>query len=254
MSRNDKPDFKDHFSGHAKQYAASRPTYPQELYDWLAARLPSHQHAWDVATGNGQAAVELAQRFTRVTASDASAEQLKNAVAHPRISYVTAPAEDAPLEDDSVDLITVAQAVHWFDMQAFNREVERVLKPGGVIAVWIYGNVRVTPEIDAIEEHFYRDVVGDYWPEERRHIENGLRDIELPYPLLDTPSFDMTAAWVPSQFAAYIGTWSAVQRYRRERREDPLQWLKQELLTCWGAGERRKVSWPLHLKVARKPE
>ena len=252
----DKPDkqaFHDHFSGHAEAYAASRPGYPPALFDWLAGQVSNRQHAWDAATGNGQAAHELAQRFSRVTATDASPQQLEKAPAHPRIQFLCARSENSPLDSESVDLVTVAQAVHWFDMKAFNAEVERVLKPGGIVAVWVYGNIRVAPQIDAIEQEFYERVVGEYWPEERRHIENGLTDIALPWPELATPGFDMTAAWVPSQFTAYIGTWSAVQRYRQDKGADPVQWLKQELLTCWGPGERRRVRWPLHLKVARKP-
>jgi SAM-dependent methyltransferase len=251
---DDKPaGFKDHFSTQAALYAAARPTYPPALFDWLAAQLDTHQHAWDAGTGNGQAALELAARFANVTATDASDAQLQQVTAHPRIRYLQAHSENAPLEDASVDLVTVAQAVHWFDMDAFNREVDRVLRPGGLVAVWVYGNIRVTPDIDRIEDHFYNGVVGDYWPAERRHIDIGLRDIHLPYPLLETPSFDMTAAWVPSQFTAYIGSWSAVQRYRAAHDDDPVLQLKRELLEVWGAGERRKVRWPLTLKAARKP-
>ncbi|MDX1444258.1 MAG: class I SAM-dependent methyltransferase [Gammaproteobacteria bacterium] len=251
--RSDRKEFKDHFSAQSSQYASARPSYPPELFDWLAGQVANHQHAWDAATGNGQAAHELVRHFSRVTATDASPQQLEKAKAHQRIQFLCARSENSPLDSQSVDMITVAQAVHWFDMDAFNAEVERVLKPGGVVAVWAYGNIRVAPQIDAIEEEFYEQVVGDYWPDERRHIENGLADISLPWAELATPDFDMTAAWVPSQFTAYIGTWSAVQRYRAEKKEDPVRWLKQQLLTCWGPGERRKVRWPLHLKVARKP-
>ena len=238
--------FKDHFSTRSSDYARFRPRYPAELFDWLAAQAPGTALAWDVATGSGQAAVELAPRFARVIATDASAAQLANAEARPNIDYRAEPAERSSLDAASADLITVAQALHWFDHPAFFAEAARVLQPAGVLAVWCYEIFATTPAVDAVVAHFYADVIGAYWPPERRWIETGYADLVLPYPRIAAPSFELTIDWDLDDLVGYLGTWSAVARYRAARGDDPLPAVHAALAAVWGdATERRRVTWPL---------
>ena len=181
--------FTDHFGSVSGAYAHYRPTYPAALFDWLAAVAPARQRAWDCATGTGQAAIGLAAHFAEVVATDASASQLAAARPAPGVHYRLAAAEGSGLEADSVDLVTVAQALHWFDQPRFFREVERVLRPGGVLAVWSYGIPELEGEgPDALLQHFYADIVGPYWPPENAQVENGYRDLVLPFECLEAPA------------------------------------------------------------------
>lgn len=245
-------EFKDHFSGHARSYAQARPTYPPELFEWLAGQCERHALAWDCATGNGQAAVALAAFFNVVHATDASAAQIENAVAHQRVTYAVAPAEVSGLEDASCDLVTVAQALHWFDHERFNAELRRVLKPNGVIANWGYNLTRVAPDVDMIIDAFDQRVVGPFWPPERRHIDTSYRDIPFPFEHIDAPAFEMRREWNRRQFLDYLATWSSVQRYRKARGHDPLVWLESELSTCWAPEEVRVVRWPVFMLAGRR--
>ena len=241
--------FKDHFSRQAAEYAKYRPRYPEGLFRRLALIAPSNQLAWDCATGSGQAALELARVFGRVIATDASEKQVANAKAHPGVEYRVATAENSGLESGSVDLITVAQALHWFDLEQFYAEVRRVLKPGGAIAVWAYKLATVTEDIDAMVNHYYSEVVGPYWPAERVLVE---KFEELPFPLspIETPEFDMVAEWNVEALLGYLRTWSATQRFMAAEKRDPLEGVEDELRGAWGP-EKRRVTWPLTLKVGR---
>lgn len=245
--------FKDHFSARAEQYARYRPGYPPELFDWLAALAPARRLAWDVGTGSGQAALGLARHFERVIASDAAEAQLRNAVAHERIVYRVMPAERAELDDASVDLVTVAQALHWFDFARFYGEVRRVLRPEGVIAAWTYGVNRVAPEVDAIVHRYYSEIVGPYWPPEREHVERQYRSIPFPFDEIAAPRFAMQMAWRFEDMLGYLGTWSASKRYAEARGEDPLAQIREPLARAWGEGRERTVEWPLYLRVGRLP-
>ncbi|HET7469202.1 MAG TPA: class I SAM-dependent methyltransferase [Gemmatimonadales bacterium] len=207
--------------------------------------------AWDCAAGNGQAAVPLADYFEQVVATDASGEQIGRLPAHPRIRRYAAPAEASGLAPSSVDLVTVAQALHWLPLPAFWDEARRVLRASGVIAVWTYGNQRLDdPEIDRHMESFYGSVVGPYWPPERRLVETGYRTIEFPFAELDAPNFDMSLEWPLPAFLAYVRTWSATHRFASQRGFDPVVDLARELERPWGTGVRR-VRWPLSLRVGR---
>lgn len=242
--------FQDHFSTQAKTYAAARPTYPPELFAALAKLSPGHALVWDAGAGNGQASVALAAHFTRVVATEPSAAQRAAAAAHPRVEYHEAAETATMLADGSVDLVTVAQAVHWFDRPKFYREVQRVLRPDGVVALWGYELSGITAEIDAAVLRFYRGPIGSYWPPERVHIENGYRSIEFPFAELSFPVATMELDWTLAQFAGYLRSWSAVVRYQKEKGIDPVTLLEAELAAWWGEGARR-ITWPLVGRVGR---
>jgi SAM-dependent methyltransferase len=248
--RMSKPDFKDHFSGHAGQYTRYRPGYPQDLFRSLAALAPDLECAWDCATGNGQAALGLAAHFSRVEATDASAKQIAEAVAHPRMRYSVAAAEASGLPDASVSLVCVAQAMHWFDLERFYAEARRVAKPEAVLAACTYESCRVSPVVDRITGGLYADVLGAYWPPERRHVELGYKDLPFPFTEIQLPAFHMQADWTLEHYRGDLRTWSAVQAYIRKNGKDPLQAIEADLAEAWGgAAAVHSVRWPLNLRV-----
>ena len=243
------PSFKDHFSLQSAGYARHRPHYPDELFAYLAG-LAGRRLAWDCATGNGQAAIALARHFDRVVATDASQAQIDAAIAHPAVSYRVAAAEASGLDDGSVDLVTVGQALHWFDTTQFFAEASRVLAAGGVLAAWCYELCTVSPACDAVVERLYTGIVGSFWPPERRLIEARYAGIEFPGLELAPPSFEMTAQWAVDDMLGYLRTWSACQRYRQEHGEDPVELIEKALRRAWGSAPRT-VRWPLTVRVAR---
>ena len=243
---------KDHFSGHADRYEASRPTYPDALFGYLSSLCPHRQFAWDCATGNGQAAVVLARYFSTIIATDASQKQIDHARPHEKVQYRVAPADASTLANASVDLVTVAQALHWFDLPRFYTEVRRVARPDGLIAVWCYQLHTVTDEVDAIVERYYADVVGADWPPERRLVEEGYRTLAFPFDEIAPPPFQMVHRWDLRQVLGYVESWSATQRYRKRTGADPLDLIRGELATAWGDPEKTQdVTWPLNLRVGR---
>lgn len=239
--------FCDHFSPVSHDYAAFRPAYPDMLFAWLASIAPARLLAWDCATGSGQAACGLAEHFDRVVATDASDAQILAAKKHPRIEYRVAQAESFGSDDHSIDLVTVAQALHWFDMERFFEESRRVLAVNGVLAVWSYGPLIIEGSMaDRIVRKFYHDVAGPYWPPQRALVDSGYRDIVLPFRAIDAPVFEMTVSWTLYELLGYIRTWSATARYVAANGTDPVLQLGEQLRTCWGREERRRcVSWPL---------
>jgi ubiquinone/menaquinone biosynthesis C-methylase UbiE len=241
--------FKDHFSKQAAEYAKFRPRYPQELFRWLASVAPGNELAWDCATGSGQAAVELAAVFGRVIATDASEKQVANAEQHPRVEYRVAAAENSGIESGSVDLITVAQALHWFDLEKFYPEVRRVLKSRGIVAVWAYKFATVSPAIDAIVHRYYSDVVGPYWPEERVLVEK-FEELPFAFNEIGAPSFEMVAEWRIEHVLGYLRTWSATQRFMAAEGRDPIEEIEGDLRKAWD-DEVRCVVWPLTVRVGR---
>jgi SAM-dependent methyltransferase len=243
-------NFKDLFSRDPAGYAEFRPHYPAALFAWLAEVSPGDALAWDAGTGNGQAAVELAKHFRHVIASDPSAKQLSQAVADPRVEYRVA-GETAGLDPASADLATVAQALHWFDRPKYWNEVKRVVRPGGVVAVWCYELQQVSPDIDGIITRFYRETVGPYWTPDRKLVEDGYRTVEFPFAEFTAPSFAMTTEWSLQQQLGYLGTWSAVGRFRDVAGRDPIPMVAAELEPAWGSEGVRKVSWPLSVRAGR---
>lgn len=246
----DTPAFKDHFSGQAADYERHRPGYPPDLFAFLADIAPARDRALDVATGNGQAATGLAAHFASVRATEPSQAQLARARRHPRVQYACGTAEQVDAADASFDLLTAAQAAHWFDAARFYPEARRVLRAGGVLAVWTYSLFRAGADVDTVVADFYRNVVGPYWPRERRHVEEAYAQLPFPLPEIDAPHFALRTDWRWEQALAYVGTWSAVARYRRLRGSDPLVVLAPRLHAAWGEAQRT-VHWPLHLRVGR---
>ena len=237
--------FPDHFSSIATKYARFRPTYPDTIFDWVAATAPARLAAWDCGCGNGQATLPLADRFDRVFATDPSAEQIGVAPARAGIRWSVAPAEACGLAPASVDAVTVAQALHWFDLPRFWQEVRRVVRPGGLLAAWTYGVPFVDDAgIAAQLRHLHDDVVGPYWPKERGHVEKGYQSLDFPFRRLTPPEFDMRMHWSIDDLAGYLGTWSATRRYITANGNDPVEPFVSELRAAWGAG-RRDLRWPV---------
>lgn len=247
----DQPRFKDHFSGHAADYSAYRPNYPDALFEFLAGCCAGRRHAWDCATGSGQSALAVAALFERVTATDASAEQVQAAVRHPRVEYRVAPAEASGLDDASVDLITVSQALHWFDIERFFAEALRVLVPGGVLSVWSYDLCRIEPGCDALVLEVY-EALDRFWPPERRMVEERYSGIGLPMEEIAAPDFDMAKTWSADDMLGYLRTWSAYRRCLGETGVDWVAAVQGRLRQAWGEGTR-EVSWPLAVRVGRAP-
>jgi SAM-dependent methyltransferase len=246
--------YADHFSRLASAYAMCRPRYPPQLFRYLSELPPRRVLAWDCAAGSGQATLPLTRWFSRVLATDVSSAMLERAPAHPQIEYRVSRAELSGLPNTSADLVTVAQALHWLDTEAFYAEVDRVLAPEGVLAVWSYANQRLGDSaLDAVLTRFYTEVVGPFWPEERRHVEAGYRSLPFPYAEVDAPVFAMEEQWTLPQLLGYVGTWSATQRFREDQGYDPLPGLADDLMVNWGdPASARPVRWPLNLRVGSK--
>ena len=245
--------FHDHFSSVASRYADFRPCYPQALFDYLASVAPKDSTVWDCACGNGQASVDLAARFHRVIATDASREQVASAAPNAKIEYRVATAEQSGLPDRAAGLVTVAQALHWFNFDRFYAEAKRVLKPGGAIAVWAYGINTVEGDgVNDLVQQYYSETVGAYWPPERKYVEDGYRAIPFPFIELTPPAFRMEARWTLEELLGYFSTWSATSRYVKAKGSNPIEPLAADLAKIWGAAtDRRMIVWPLAVRIGR---
>ena len=244
--------FVDHFSGVSASYAAFRPRYPDALFEFLARIAPARALAWDAGTGTGQAAIGLARHFGQVIATDASKSQIEHAAPDARVTYRVAPAENSGLAPASVDLVTVAQALHWFDRRRFWPEARRVLRPGGAIAIWTYILFEITPAIDEIIRHFYSGIVGSFWPPERRITEERYQTIEFPFTEIAAPGFMIEQPITLDAAAGYIRTWSATRAFVKHHRRDPVSDLIDQLAGAWGAAQQTRLArWPVTMRVGR---
>lgn len=239
---------KDNFSRQSTDYALYRPGYPQELFDWLYTHCAGYEAAWDCATGNGQAAVNIAAKFEVVYATDLSISQLENVVNKENIIYRQGKAEEPDFEDDSFDLVTVAQALHWLDHQKFFGEVKRVAKNGALFAAWGYGLLSIRPEIDELIHRFYTNIIGPYWDKERRHVDNNYADIPFPFDELPCPVFVMHYNWTIEHITGYLNSWSAVQHYIKINKANPIDIIKDDLEKLWGDGERH-ITFPIFMRA-----
>ncbi|HLF73304.1 MAG TPA: class I SAM-dependent methyltransferase [Anaerolineales bacterium] len=246
-------NFEDHFSRQSQLYAQYRPQYPEAIYAYLASIAPWRSLAWDCGTGNGQAALGLAKYFEKVHATDASADQIARAYKHEKVDYRVESAEHVSLEDSSADLVTVAVAIHWFDFDEFYREVRRVLKLNGILAAWTYSLTEISPEIDQLVHRYYGEILNGYWPERIRYLEERYETIPFPFEEITPPSFNMEIHWNLIQFAGFLDSWSATQRYKAQNGRHPLEIIWPKLSAVWGnETEARRIRWPLHFRVGRK--
>jgi ubiquinone/menaquinone biosynthesis C-methylase UbiE len=245
--------FRDHFSAQASVYAEARPGYPPELFAWLAAQCRGHALAWDAGCGNGQASVALAEHFASVHASDPSAAQIANAKPQEGIRYVVEAAEQCSLADASADLVTVAQAYHWFDQAKFCTEARRVLVADGVIALVSYAESRVDAAVDVLFDELHNVRLGDDWPAGREHVINHYRDLPFPFAVIEAPPFEMRCQWNLQQYLAYLSSWSASQRYRQRTGGDAVAEIAPAMAAAWGDPETvRTVQWPLLVLAGRR--
>ncbi|HYD21397.1 MAG TPA: class I SAM-dependent methyltransferase [Flavipsychrobacter sp.] len=245
-------EVKDNFSADPARYAAYRPGSPAELFDFLFARVQDFDAAWDCGTGNGQVASLLAEHFKQVYATDISAKQLLNARQKENIIYREERAEASSLADNSIDLITIAQAFHWFDFEAFYSEAKRVSKPGALLAIWTYNLIRVDGGvIDETINDFYFNTVGPYWDSERKYVDKGYKNIDIPFEELETPIFHMEYQWTLDQFLGYINTWSSVHHYRTRKQTEPVPLLRDGLSGYWAANETKAIDFPVFMRLFR---
>lgn len=245
-------NFKDNFSQQSAVYLKYRPQYPDELYAWLASQTPEQALAWDCGTGNGQAAIGLSKYFQKVIATDPSEQQISNAMKADNVTYHVEKAEDIFLEDHSVDLITVANALHWFNFDSFYAQAKRVLKKEGIIAAWGCGLPVINPEVDTIVKAFHDDTLGYYWQPENKLVEEKYETIPFPFEQLDAPPFAAVKMMNLDDFLGFINTWSAVQRFINQEHYNPVARLNVNLLKIWPPEELKEIKWELILKVGKK--
>lgn len=245
-------EFKDHFSSGSEGYKTFRPNYPESLYKWLYTMVPHPATVWECGAGSGQATEQLAKHFDKVIATEPSAPQINQAPKLTNVEYQVCAAETFATQPESVDAIVVAQAIHWFDHDAFFNKVNEYLKPGGILAVFGYQLMLVNEQLDPLIQEFHDEIVGPYWPKERKIIMEGYKDIRFPFPPLECPSFEMSAEWSFDHLLGYLNTWSATKAYEKQTGNNPVALSAERLKAAWGEKEKRKVSWPLVLYVGRK--
>lgn len=242
---------KDNFSSCSDQYARYRPQYPQALFDFLDTLGASHQHAWDCGTGNGQVAAALSVRFEQVFATDISENQLKNAIQKPNIAYSVQPAEHTHFPDNFFDLIVVAQAIHWFDFDAFYKEVSRTARENAHLVVTGYGLIHVSEAVDKVIGDFYTNTIGPFWDKERKYIDENYRTIPFPFEEIAAPSFSNEMEWTFEHLIGYLRTWSAVKHYEQQNGSDPVETIRPALEKAWGSDASQTITFPILLRIGK---
>lgn len=240
---------KDYFSKYADKYSRYRPSYPQELFEYIISLVHEKELAWDCGTGNGQTAKELSKYFKKVIASDISNKQLHNAATANNIVYVQESAERSGLAKNSVDIITISQALHWFDLYKFYDEVKRVGKKKSIIAAWTYSLLQIDPVTDHLLRNYYFETLKNYWHAERKHVDDGYANIFFPFKIIPSPSFSIVLNWGRDHLAGYLNTWSATQKFIEVNNFNPVNELMQKINKNWLAGQFRSVNFPVHLKA-----
>jgi ubiquinone/menaquinone biosynthesis C-methylase UbiE len=243
---------KDLFSGHAKDYAAFRPKYPDAFVKSVSRLVKYRGVVWDCACGSGQLSLPLADHFQLVLASDISEGQIEQARGHRGILYTVQPAEQTDFPDEFFDMVVVGQAIHWFDHEAFYREANRVMGPGAVIVAIGYGLMRVSAEVDAVLDHFYKNITGPYWEPERKYIDEAYQSLPFPFEPIEVPTYEIPCNWTFAQMMGYLNTWSAVKKYEQENGMNPLSLVATDLEQAWGGVANRRVVFPGFVKAGRK--
>lgn len=242
---------KDNFSQQAADYKKFRPCYPDALYTFLYSQLPNTETAWDCGTGNGQVAVHLAAWFETVYATDISTGQLSQAEQRKNIYYQQARAEATSLPAAGIDLITVAQAIHWFDFEGFYKEVQRVARPEALLAVWGYGLIKISSAIDPLLQKLYSRTLGPFWDAERKWIDDAYQHLPFPFEELPSPDFQISLRWTRRQFIGYLQSWSSVQHFRKKNGSSPLPSFEEAIAASWPEGEAKEVHFPVFLRLGR---
>jgi SAM-dependent methyltransferase len=240
---------KDNFSTRARLYAQYRPHYPKELFDHILGHVKENELAWDCGTGNGQSAIPLSKHFKKIFATDISEKQISNAPKKENIIYAIEPAEKTSLADGSVDLVTVAQAIHWFKFDEFYAEVRRVAKPGAVIAVWTYNLLKISKKIDSIIYDHHFKMLGDYWDPVRKYVDESYTTIPFPFGEIKTPEFRIEVNWSLADLEGYLNTWSALQKFIAANSYNPVGDLMNEIKKQWGDAEKRNIYFPVYLRL-----
>lgn len=243
----------DNFSEKSSSYKKFRPTYPDSLYEFIMTQVYSHDCCWDCGTGNGQVANVLANYFDKVYASDISENQLKNAESNSNVTYSVERAEQTQYSENSFDLITVAQAVHWFDFEAFNKEMKRVAKDGALVCIWGYGLLRIDSDLNEIIDDFYINKIGSYWNNERKHIDAAYSDIGFDFEELDVPNnFNIIANWQREHLLGYLNTWSSVRHYKEANEgANPVADIQNRIYNNWDEGIEKEVKFPVFMRMGR---
>lgn len=244
----------DNFSDASSSYKKFRPTYPPQLYQAILAQTEARRSCWDCGTGNGQVAAELSKYFEQVYATDVSENQISHSVRKDNIIYKAERAEKTSFADEQFDIITVAQAIHWFDLKKFDLEVARVLKPKGLLFIWGYGLIRIEKEIDKVIDHLYTQEIGPYWDRQRKYIDEHYQGIELNLSKMEAPqSLSITQTWTLDSFIGYLRTWSSVKKYWKAHDDhDPTLSVKTELQAFWEPEEKKDVRFPIFMQIWQK--
>lgn len=242
---------KDHFSAQSKLYARFRPHYPDELYAYLFDLVSEKEAAWDCGTGNGQVAIRLSEKFARVYATDISERQVTYAQKWDNVQYFVCRAEKTDFEVDTFNLITVGQALHWFDFKAFFQEVKRTSKNNAILAVWGYRLLKISDEIDPLIYDFYRNKVGPYWDQERKYVDEGYQNVPFPFEEIKAPEFTIKVRWTLAQLEGFLNTWSSVQKYMKQKGENPVPGVMKKIRPLWQAGQPVDVKFPVFMRVGK---
>ncbi|OGT46401.1 MAG: hypothetical protein A3E83_06370 [Gammaproteobacteria bacterium RIFCSPHIGHO2_12_FULL_41_20] len=244
-------DYIQHFASQSANYLHFRPTYPQALFSYLVSLIKTHDTAWDCATGNGQAAVALSHYFKQVIATDINPAQLTVAPKKNNIHYYAWPAEKTQIAAHTINLITIAQALHWLNFKRFYNEVKRVAAPNSIIAAWCYSLCTINPTIDIYIKKLYFQILGEtYLPKEVKHIYNQYTSIPFPFTKQLTPQFFIEKEINLSQFIGYLQTWSAIKEYQMRLQKNPIDLILNDLTKAWGdANQSHRITWPIHLLV-----
>ncbi|MDQ6478431.1 class I SAM-dependent methyltransferase [Dyadobacter sp. LHD-138] len=243
---------KDNFSKQSRAYSVFRPTYPDEAISFILSQVPNKTAAWDCGTGNGQLAARLSDFFQHVYATDISENQIANAVRKNNITYQIVSAEEALFPENSFDLITVAQAIHWFDFDKFYERVRTTLKPNGILAVIGYNLMQIDEACDRLIGHFYKDILGDkYWDQERSYLDEKYQTIPFPFHEIPAPAFAQKVNWTLDELTGYLNTWSAVQHYIKANAVNPVDAIRKQLQEVWGSEEKKEVCFPTLLRIGK---